>query len=116
MRLLRCGLFCMLMGLIVSVYAAPQETVVMQKSDFEAARNKMLSQARIYILGSRPYKEVDPIYTYYQNKDWDRAIEILKAVSKANLIEKDEYITPGILGFVTGIKGNRFFLWITRCC
>ncbi len=75
----------------------------MSQTEFEIAKEKTMNSMNRYGLGTTYYGELDPIYTYYQNKNWEKGTAILESISDAQILESDKSIEAGLLGFVSGL-------------
>lgn len=94
--------------LIIGLYsiggtAQGVEPIIMRQTDFEIITEKMMASFNKYNIGTVYHEELNPIYTYYQNKNWLKGIDILKSISEDQILENDKSTNAGILGFVTGL-------------
>ena len=69
----------------------------------EESQNDTVTESHIYGVGCEYDEVLLPLYSYYIEKDINKATTILKNISEKNIIESDGLCYGGVLGFITGL-------------
>lgn len=90
----------LLMALLIPVQVWAQE-IVLSKQNYEKALSVAMNQVTKYRLAPDVPED---FYTYYQTKNPQKAVAVLKTICEQQVLSKSETAAPGVLGFLIGLK------------